>query len=192
MVIGIRPEKLPEYQELHADDHPGVRDLLSAAHMRNFSIYLQKFPDGNHYLFGYYEHDGDDYEGGHGTPGGRAAQPAVACHLRRDADSVPGRANLETDEARLLPGLSWEAPTQLLPRHALWSHRPLDMVVHTCDYCNHRFRADFKVPVSCAPLSGESLAEFRVSMRCVGTERGQEARAKTMGGTALSSLASLT
>jgi len=62
MVIGIRPEKLAEYQGLHADDHPGVRDLIAAAHMRNFSIYLQQFPDGNHYLFGYYEYDGDDYD----------------------------------------------------------------------------------------------------------------------------------
>ena len=62
MVIGFRPEKLADYQELHADDHPGVRDLLSTAHMRNFSIYLQQFPDGNHYLFGYYEYDGDDYD----------------------------------------------------------------------------------------------------------------------------------
>ena len=62
MAIGIRPEKLGEYQALHADDHHGVRDLLAAAHMRNFSIYLQQFPDGKHYLFGYFEYDGDDYD----------------------------------------------------------------------------------------------------------------------------------
>ena len=36
MVIGVRPERLEEYRELHADSHPGVRDLLHAAHMRNF------------------------------------------------------------------------------------------------------------------------------------------------------------
>ena len=42
MVIGIRPEKLAEYQGLHADDHAGVRDLIAAAHMRNFSIYLPR------------------------------------------------------------------------------------------------------------------------------------------------------
>ena len=62
MVIGIRPERLGEYRALHADSHPGVRDLLNAVHMRNFSIYLQRLPDGNHYLFGYYEYDGTDYE----------------------------------------------------------------------------------------------------------------------------------
>ena len=62
MVIGIRPERLGEYRALHADSHPGVRDLLDAVHMRNFSIYLQRLPDGNHYLFGYYEYDGTDYE----------------------------------------------------------------------------------------------------------------------------------
>ena len=61
MVIGVRPERLEEYRELHADSHPGVRDLLHAAHMRNFSIYLQRLPDGHHYLFGYYEYDGTDY-----------------------------------------------------------------------------------------------------------------------------------
>ena len=62
MVIGIRPQRLAEYRELHADSHPGVRDLLHAAHMRNFSIYVQRLPDGNHYLFGYYEYHGTDYE----------------------------------------------------------------------------------------------------------------------------------
>jgi L-rhamnose mutarotase len=62
MVIGVREERLEEYTAIHADEHPGVRDLLSAAHMRNFSIFLTRMPDGRPYLFGYYEYDGDDYE----------------------------------------------------------------------------------------------------------------------------------
>ena len=62
MVIGIRPERIDEYKLIHADQHPGVRDLLSNAHMQNFSIYIKQFPDGNWYLFGYYEYTGDDYE----------------------------------------------------------------------------------------------------------------------------------
>lgn len=63
MVIGIKPEKIAEYKKLHADSNPGVRDLLSAANMQNFSIFLHQFDDGKYYLFGYYEYTGDDYEG---------------------------------------------------------------------------------------------------------------------------------
>jgi len=62
MVIGVRDDRVEEYRAVHADTHPGVRDLLSAAHMRNFSIFLDRLPDGKLYLFGYYEYDGDDYE----------------------------------------------------------------------------------------------------------------------------------
>lgn len=62
MVIGVKAERLAEYRELHADSHAGVRDLLSAANIRNFSIFLTEMPDGRHYLFGYYEYTGEDYE----------------------------------------------------------------------------------------------------------------------------------
>ena len=62
IVIGIREERLAEYRSVHADDHPGVRDLLTDANMHNFSIFVSRFPDGKHYLFGYYEYTGDDYE----------------------------------------------------------------------------------------------------------------------------------
>ena len=62
MVIGVREDRLSEYRELHGDTHPGVRDLLSRAHMRNFSIFLTTLGDGKPYLFGYYEYHGDDYE----------------------------------------------------------------------------------------------------------------------------------
>ncbi len=62
MVIGIRPERLGEYRDLHADNHPGVRDLLAAAGIRNFSIFLVEMPDAQHYLFGYYEYTGSDYQ----------------------------------------------------------------------------------------------------------------------------------
>ncbi len=62
-VIGIREERLEEYRALHADDHPGVRDLLAEANIRNFSIFFERLPGGALYLFGYYEYHGDDYEG---------------------------------------------------------------------------------------------------------------------------------
>lgn len=61
MVVGIRPEKIDSYKELHADDNPGVRDLLNKYNMHNFSIFLTQI-DGKWYEFGYYEYTGDDYE----------------------------------------------------------------------------------------------------------------------------------
>jgi L-rhamnose mutarotase len=63
MVIGVKPEKLAYYQELHADDNPGVRDLLVRYHIRNFSIFLRHLDDGRDYLFAYYEYVGEDYAG---------------------------------------------------------------------------------------------------------------------------------
>jgi L-rhamnose mutarotase len=62
MVVGIRPEVIPEYKALHADSNPGVRDLLNKYHMHNFSIFLHQI-HGKWYEFGYYEYTGDDYEG---------------------------------------------------------------------------------------------------------------------------------
>lgn len=62
MVVGIDPEKIPEYKRLHANDYAGVRDLLSKYHMKNFNIFLQKMPDGKWYEFGYYEYHGEDFE----------------------------------------------------------------------------------------------------------------------------------
>lgn len=63
MVVGIDPDRIDEYKRLHADDNPGVRDLLNKYHMHNFSIFLQKMPDGKWYEFGYYEYTGKDFEG---------------------------------------------------------------------------------------------------------------------------------
>jgi len=62
MVIGIKPEVIDEYKKLHADENPGVRDLLKTANFANFSIFIQQFDDGNYYLFGYYEYTGTDFE----------------------------------------------------------------------------------------------------------------------------------
>ncbi len=62
MVIGINPEKIEEYKKVHADENPGVRDLLTIANMENFSIFIHQFDDGNYYLFGYYEYTGNDFE----------------------------------------------------------------------------------------------------------------------------------
>ena len=63
MVIGLKEDKIEEYKKLHADNNAGVRDLLNKYNMHNFSIFLQKMPDGKYYEFGYYEYTGDDFEG---------------------------------------------------------------------------------------------------------------------------------
>lgn len=61
MVIGIHPDLIDEYKRLHADDNPGVRDLLRKYHMKNFSIFLTEI-DGKWYEFGYYEYTGKNFE----------------------------------------------------------------------------------------------------------------------------------
>ena len=62
MVVGLKPEMIEEYKRLHADEHAGVRDLLTKYNMHNFSIFLHQLPDGNWYEFGYYEYTGSDFE----------------------------------------------------------------------------------------------------------------------------------
>lgn len=61
-VIGLRPEKIEEYKRLHAAIFPEVAKALRAANIRNYSIYLRKLPDGNHYLFSYFEYVGNDFQ----------------------------------------------------------------------------------------------------------------------------------
>jgi L-rhamnose mutarotase len=59
MAIGLRDDRLDEYKALHAG--PGVRDLLAAANIRNFNIFVHRLPDGKLYEFAYYEYVGTDY-----------------------------------------------------------------------------------------------------------------------------------
>jgi L-rhamnose mutarotase len=60
-VIGLRPEKLEEYQRLHAAVWPGVLQAIHRANIRNYSIFLRQLPDGGHYLFSYLEYIGSDF-----------------------------------------------------------------------------------------------------------------------------------
>ena len=61
-VIGLRAEKLDEYKRLHAAVWPEVARAVRDAHIRNYSIFLRKLPDGNYYLFSYLEYAGSDYK----------------------------------------------------------------------------------------------------------------------------------
>ena len=62
MVIGLKPEKLAYYKELHAAAWPGVVRKIKECHIRNYSIYLKEVERGKFYLFSYFEYTGDDFE----------------------------------------------------------------------------------------------------------------------------------
>jgi L-rhamnose mutarotase len=59
-VIELREECTSEYMRVHADGHPGVRDLLSKHGLTNFSIFMQVV-HGKRLLFLYGEYVGSDY-----------------------------------------------------------------------------------------------------------------------------------
>jgi len=61
MVIGLKPDKIERYKELHADPWPGVLARISECNIRNYSIHLAELEPGKHYLFGYFEYVGDDF-----------------------------------------------------------------------------------------------------------------------------------
>jgi L-rhamnose mutarotase len=60
-VIGVKAKKLAEYKRLHAAVWPDVLKMIKACHIRNYSIYLRRMPDGKHYLFSYFEYTGRDF-----------------------------------------------------------------------------------------------------------------------------------
>lgn len=62
-VIGVKAEKLEEYKRLHAAIWPEVAKKITECHIQNYSIYLRKLPDGNYYLFSYFEYTGNDFQG---------------------------------------------------------------------------------------------------------------------------------
>lgn len=62
MVVGVRKEKLRNYKKLHAAVWPGILKMITKCHIRNYSIYLRKMPDGKHYLFSYFEYTGRNFK----------------------------------------------------------------------------------------------------------------------------------
>lgn len=61
-VVALRDDKIEEYRRLHAAVWPGVLEAIGAHHLRNYSIYLRKLPDGRTYLFSYFEYAGKDFD----------------------------------------------------------------------------------------------------------------------------------
>ena len=62
-VIGVKKEMLEDYKELHANPWPEVNRKLKECNIRNYSIYVRRMPDGDYYLFSYFEYTGDDFGG---------------------------------------------------------------------------------------------------------------------------------
>ena len=60
-VTRAKPDKVDEYIRLHADPWPGVVEMLQECHFTNFSVFHRQLPDGEHYLFAYFEYTGDDF-----------------------------------------------------------------------------------------------------------------------------------
>lgn len=59
LVIGIVPEKIPEYKRLHANCWPEILQLLSDANIKNYSIFLR---EPENLLFAYWEYYGSDFD----------------------------------------------------------------------------------------------------------------------------------
>ncbi|MGR3712869.1 MAG: L-rhamnose mutarotase [Shimia sp.] len=68
MVIGISPENIAEYTELHANVWPEVLARLKESNISNYSIFLR---EPENLLFSYWEYSGSDFE---------ADMAAVASH----------------------------------------------------------------------------------------------------------------
>ena len=58
MVIGIRPERIAEYKQLHSAVWPGVLAKIAECNIRNYSIFLR---EPENLLFAYFEYHGDDF-----------------------------------------------------------------------------------------------------------------------------------
>lgn len=58
MMIGLEPDKVAEYKQLHADVWPGVLKMISDCNIRNYSIFLK---EPENVLFGYWEYHGEDF-----------------------------------------------------------------------------------------------------------------------------------
>lgn len=58
-VIGITPEGIKRYKELHANPMPGSVERLKERNIQNFSIFLR---EPENLLFSYWEYTGTDFE----------------------------------------------------------------------------------------------------------------------------------
>ncbi len=58
LCIGLKPETIPAYRELHAAVWPDVLAVITKANIRNYSIFLR---EPENILFAYWEYHGSDF-----------------------------------------------------------------------------------------------------------------------------------
>ena len=59
MIIGVKPEMIDTYRQLHATVWPEILDLVSRCNIRNYTIFLK---EPENLLFGYWEYYGADID----------------------------------------------------------------------------------------------------------------------------------
>lgn len=59
MVLGLKPDKVERYKELHANVWPEILAGISECNITNYSIFLK---EPENLLFGYWEYVGEDFE----------------------------------------------------------------------------------------------------------------------------------
>ena len=59
MMIYIKPDKIAEYKELHANAWPEILQRISLSNIKNFTIYLR---EPENILFGSWEYHGTDFK----------------------------------------------------------------------------------------------------------------------------------
>lgn len=57
-MIGISPDAIPRYKELHAAVWPEILAMIRQCNIRNYSIYLR---EPENLMFSYFEYVGDDF-----------------------------------------------------------------------------------------------------------------------------------
>jgi L-rhamnose mutarotase len=87
MCLKLKAEKVEEYKRLHAAVWPEVLAQITAAHIRNYSIFLK---EPENILFGYWEYHGTDF------PGEMAAIAADPATQRWWAVCMPCQEPFET------------------------------------------------------------------------------------------------
>ena len=58
LVIGLKPEVIPEYKKIHAEVWPDILALISRCNIRNYTIFLR---EPENLLFAYFEYHGADF-----------------------------------------------------------------------------------------------------------------------------------
>ena len=61
-VVELKKDCIEKYCDLHRNPWPHVLDMIERCNIRNYSIFMRRFPDGRYYLFSYFEYIGNDYE----------------------------------------------------------------------------------------------------------------------------------